>query len=96
MGLFRRVRPPGQSPRASPDRRAVAAIQAEAQSVVIVRERNGKFGSAVFKSEGAALAWIKFPRRKGTLIQCRRKAPAGTILAQKFENEAHQSRLSAE
>ena len=38
------------------------------QSAIIVRERNGHSLPAVFKSESAALAWIKSRLSKGTLI----------------------------
>jgi len=66
------------------DRRAVAAIQAKRQSVVIVRERNGNSVPAVFKSEGAALAWIKSRVEKGTLINAD-ESPGWNDLGAKFE-----------
>ena len=41
------------------DRRKLANQTGKRQSVVIVRERNGNSVPAVFRSEGAALKWIK-------------------------------------
>ena len=38
------------------------------QSLVIVRERNGNSIPAVFKSEGAALSWIKSRVERGTIL----------------------------
>lgn len=50
------------------DRRRLANQSAKRQSVVIVRERNGNSLPAVFKSEGAALAWIKSRVLPGTVM----------------------------
>ena len=50
------------------DRRKLANQSGKRQSVIIVRERNGNSLPAVFKSEGAALAWIKSRVLPGTLV----------------------------
>lgn len=50
------------------DRRLLANQSGKRQSVVIVRERNGNSVPAVFKSEGAALAWIKSRLQPGTIV----------------------------
>ncbi|HEY3777612.1 MAG TPA: IS1595 family transposase [Rhizomicrobium sp.] len=46
----------------------INAQQRKRQSLVIIRERNGNSVPAIFKSEGAALAWIKSRVEKGTVI----------------------------
>lgn len=50
------------------DRRKAANQSGKRQSVIIVRERNGNSVPAVFRSEGAALSWIKSRINKGTLV----------------------------
>jgi len=50
------------------DRRLWINQSGKRQSVVIVRERNGESVPAVFKSEGAALAWIKSRIQPGTIV----------------------------
>jgi len=50
------------------DRRLVANQSGKRQSVVIVRERNGNSLPAVFKSESAALGWIKSRIQPGTIV----------------------------
>ena len=50
------------------DRRKVANQSGKRQSVVIVRERNGNSLPAVFRSEGAALSWIKARIEAGTVV----------------------------
>ena len=50
------------------DRRHIANQSGKRQSVVIVRERNGHSVAAVFRSEGAALSWIKSRINHGTVI----------------------------
>jgi transposase-like protein len=50
------------------DRRKLANRTGKRQSVIIVRERNGNSVPAVFKSEGAALAWIKSRIDLGTVV----------------------------
>lgn len=50
------------------DRRLVANQSGKRQSVVIVRERDGNSLPAVFRSEGAALAWIKSRVLPGTVL----------------------------
>jgi len=49
------------------DRRLAINQSGKRQCVVIVRERNGKSLPAVFKSEGAALSWIKSRVANGTV-----------------------------
>jgi transposase-like protein len=50
------------------DRRLAENQSGKRQSVIIVRERNGRSLPAVFRSEGAALAWIKSRVEPGTLV----------------------------
>ena len=50
------------------DRRLLANQSGKRQSVIIVRERNGNSLPAVFKSEGAALSWIKSRISLGTVV----------------------------
>ncbi|HWD26551.1 MAG TPA: IS1595 family transposase [Rhizomicrobium sp.] len=50
------------------DRRKAENMSGKRQVVVIVRERNGASLPAVFKTEGAALNWIKARVAKGTTI----------------------------
>jgi transposase-like protein len=50
------------------DRRLAANQSGKRQSVVIVRERDGSSLPAVFRSEGAALAWIKSRVLLGTVV----------------------------
>jgi len=50
------------------DRRKVMNQSGKRQSVIIVRERNGNSIPAVFKSEGAATAWIKSRLQPGTVL----------------------------
>jgi hypothetical protein len=50
------------------DRRFVRNQNGKRQCVVIVRERDGKFLPAVFRSEGSALSWIKSRVAKGTVV----------------------------
>ena len=52
--------------------------------MVIVRERNGNSLPAVFRSEGAALAWIKSRLSKGTLVNAD-EASGWNDLASKYE-----------
>ncbi len=54
------------------------------QSVVIVRERNGNSLPAVFRSEGAALSWIKSRVEHGTVLTAD-EASGWDGLASKFE-----------
>lgn len=55
------------------DRRKLANQSGKRQSVIIVRERNGRRIPAVFRSESAALSWIKSKVAPGTM-----KPPHGT------------------
>jgi transposase-like protein len=66
------------------DRRKLANQSGKRQSVVIVRERSGNSVAAVFKSEGAALAWIKSRLSNGTLVQAD-EASGWNDLASKYE-----------
>jgi len=50
------------------DRRLAENQSGKRQSVIIVRERTGRSLPAVFRSEGAALAWIKSRVEPGTLV----------------------------
>ena len=50
------------------DRRRLANQSGKRQSVIIVRERNGHSVPAVFRSEGAALSWIKSRIDVGTVV----------------------------
>lgn len=50
------------------DRRFRKNMSGKRQSVIIVRERNGRSLPAVFKSESAALSWIKSRIDLGTLV----------------------------
>ena len=50
------------------DRRRLANQSDKRQSVIIVRERNGHSVPAVFRSEGAALSWIKSRIDVGTVV----------------------------
>jgi len=50
------------------DRRLLENQSGKRQSVIIVRERDGNSIPAVFKSEGAALAWIKSRIQPGTIV----------------------------
>ena len=66
------------------DRRLAANQSGKRQSVVIVRERNGNSLPAVFKSESAALAWIKSKINRGTLVNAD-EAAGWDALATKYE-----------
>lgn len=50
------------------DRRFRKNMSGKRQSVIIVRERNGRSLPAVFKSESAALSWVKSRIDLGTLV----------------------------
>jgi len=50
------------------DRRLAVNQSGKRQAVVIIRERDGKSLPAVFRSEGAALSWIKSRIAKGTVV----------------------------
>ena len=54
------------------------------QSVIIVRERDDNSVPAVFKSEGAALAWIKSRVLPGTVVNAD-EASGWNDLASKYE-----------
>jgi hypothetical protein len=66
------------------DRRKLANQSGKRQSVIIVRERNGNSLPAVFKSEGAALAWIKSRVNRGTIVNAD-EASGWNDLNSKFE-----------
>ena len=88
--LFRRLRearqPQGEPPRSS---LAPAIKTASAKCVVIVRERDGNSVPAVFRTEGAALNFIKRAHRQGNGRQRRRSHVLGRP-ARPIRNEAHQ------
>ncbi len=50
------------------DRRLAHNQSGKRRAVVIIRERDGKSLPAVFRSEGAALSWIKSRIAKGTVV----------------------------
>jgi hypothetical protein len=66
------------------DRRKLANQSGKRQSVIIVRERNGNSLPAVFKSEGAALNWIKARISRGTIVNAD-EASGWNDLASKYE-----------
>lgn len=66
------------------DRRLWKNQNGKRQCVVIVRERNGESLPAVFRSEGAALNWIKDRVAKGSLVNAD-EAPSWNDLHAKFE-----------
>jgi transposase-like protein len=66
------------------DRRLAENQTGKRQVVVIVRERGGKSVPAVFRSEGAALGWIKSRVRKETLLNAD-EAPGWNDLHDRFE-----------
>ncbi len=66
------------------DRRKAMNQSGKRQSVIIVRERNGNSVPAVFKSEGAATAWIKSRLQPGTVVNAD-EASGWNELASKYE-----------
>jgi transposase-like protein len=66
------------------DRRLRRNQSGKRQCVVIVRERNGKSLPAVFRSEGAALSWIKARVAKETVLNAD-EAPSWNDLHARFE-----------
>jgi transposase-like protein len=66
------------------DRRLYENKSGKRQVVVIVRERNGNSLPAVFKTEGAALNWIKARVAKGTVLNAD-EAPSWNGLHSRFE-----------
>jgi len=66
------------------DRRKAANQNGKRQSVVIIRQRNGNSLPMVFKSESAALSWIKSRVEFGTVINADESA-AWDALASKYE-----------
>jgi transposase-like protein len=66
------------------DRRFWMNQSGKRRAVVIVRERNGNSVPAVFKSEGAALTWIKTRIAPGTTVNAD-EAPAWNDLHGRFE-----------
>ena len=66
------------------DRRLWKNMSGKRQAVVIVRERNGNSVPAVFKSEGAALNWIKSRIEVGTVVNAD-EAPSWNDLHGRFE-----------
>jgi transposase-like protein len=66
------------------DRRKLANQSGKRQSLVIIRERDGNSLPAVFKSEGAALSWIKSRVAKGTVVNAD-ESGAWNDLASKYE-----------
>lgn len=66
------------------DRRLWKNMSGKRQAVVIVRERNGNSVPAVFKTEGAALSWIKSRIERGTILNAD-EAPSWNDLHGRFE-----------
>jgi transposase-like protein len=66
------------------DRRLWQNQNGKRQSVIIVRERNGNSLPAVFKSEGAALSWIKSKINHGTIVNAD-EASSWNDLSSKYE-----------
>jgi len=66
------------------DRRLWKNQSGKRQAAVIVRERNGNSVPAVFKSEGAALSWIKSRINAGTVVNAD-EAPSWNDLHGRFE-----------
>lgn len=66
------------------DRRRAMNQSGKRQSVIIVRERNGNSLPAVFRSEGAALAWIKSRVEFGTVLNAD-EAASWDGLSSKYE-----------
>jgi len=79
------------------DRRRLANQSGKRQSVIIVRERNGRSIPAVFGSESAALSWIKSRLLPGTVVNAD-EAGGWNDLASKFEMKRinHQEAYSAD
>jgi transposase-like protein len=66
------------------DRRKAENMSGKRQSVIIVRERNGNSLPMVFKSESAALSWIKARVEIGTVVNAD-EASGWNDLASKYE-----------
>lgn len=66
------------------DRRLLKNQNGKRQSVIIVRERNGNSLPAVFRSESAALSWIKSRVSLGTIVNAD-EASGWNDLASKYE-----------
>ncbi len=66
------------------DRRLAVNQSGKRQSVIIVRERNGNSLPAVFRSEGAALSWIKSRIEPGTIVNAD-EASSWDGLSSKYE-----------
>lgn len=66
------------------DRRFFENKSGKRQCVVVVRERNGNSLPAVFRSEGAALSWIKSRVKPGTLVNAD-EAPTWNDLHARYE-----------
>ncbi|HEX4157334.1 MAG TPA: IS1595 family transposase [Rhizomicrobium sp.] len=79
------------------DRRLAVNQSGKRQCVVIVRERDGKSLPAVFRSEGAALSWIKSRIAKGTVVNAD-EANAWNDLHSRFEMKRinHEQAYSAD
>ena len=66
------------------DRRLLRNQNGKRKAVVIVRERDGNSVPAVFRSEGAALNWVKSRIAEGTTVHAD-EAPAWNALHARFE-----------
>jgi len=83
-GYFGGYRKPANMKEHRLDRRFAENMTGKRKVVVIVRERDGNSVPAVFKSEGAALSWIKSRIQPGTLVNAD-EAPSWNDLHAKYE-----------
>jgi hypothetical protein len=83
-GYFGGYVKPANLREARKDRRLFQNRSGKRKCVVIVRERDGNSVPAVFRTEGAALDWIKSRVMKGTTINAD-EAPSWNGLHAKFE-----------
>ena len=83
-GFFGGYRKPSNRAENRADMRLARNQTGKRQAVVIIRERDGKSVPAVFRSEGAALNWVKSRIAKGTTVHAD-EAPAWNALHGRFE-----------
>lgn len=83
-GYFGGYVKPGNFKENRRDRRLAANQNGKRRAVVIVRERNGNSVPAVFRSEGAALNWIKSRIQPGTVVNAD-EAASWDALNSRFE-----------
>src|SRR5262249_32790936 len=83
-GFFGGYRKPANLVENRVDRRLIRNQTGKRKCVVIVRERNGNSLPAVFRTEGAALSWIKSRVNEGTVLNAD-EAPSWNDLHGRFE-----------